>query len=615
MKSIRVKMVVMYLILVFIVIIAGATFTIVRLRINVENDAEVALSNAADRIRDEIIYQYGNYECRGEFFHDCGEEIGRIFHDALRSEARPGSLDPIEYFIMDGNASLLATSVVDDPRSIHQNSLHVSVVISAVSGEEDFSPGRRYPNHEGLIKIWMQYARPVTYNDRTFILYLRLDAEDTYTSITDITLTFLFGLLIAFVLAVVLGVFFAGSVNKPIRLLTKKAKEFARGALDQDIEVYSNDEIGQLTESFNNMAHELKHTLLGLENEKNQKEIVLHNVTDGVLAYDTGGRLIHANHVCRELLDIPGIERIQYHQMLRRLGIDPGNVKNDGLTELVLSLNDRYINTVINSYKGGAGQAGGVVLLLQDLTKHIHLDNMRKEFVANVSHELRTPLTTIKSYTETLLEEIIEAGESEDSHSVDFLKTIDGEADRMTLLVNDLLELSRLDNKQLAFNFQTFDLVELLKSNVAKHTHALEKKMSDKTIFFEPPEEEMFIYADFERINQVVNNIITNSLRYSGDDGIVEIDIIPNDGKYSVRIMDNGVGIPPEDLNRIFERFYRVDKARSRELGGTGLGLSISKEIIESHGGTLTARSKIGIGTCMTITLKRVESEEIPGQL
>jgi two-component system sensor histidine kinase VicK len=288
--------------------------------------------------------------------------------------------------------------------------------------------------------------------------------------------------------------------------------------------------------------------------------------------------------------------------MLYHLGIRVN--RNQSISETVLHINNRYINIVINHYKGSAGQAGGVVLLLQDLTRHIHLDNMRKEFVANVSHELRTPLTTIKSYTETLLEELIESGESEDSHNVDFLKTIDGEADRMTLLVNDLLELSRLDNKQLEFNFQTVNLIDLLKSNVSKHRHALEKKQSKKEIILNANDEEMLIYADHERVNQVVNNIITNSLRYSGDGAIIEIGAADHDGMYSVHIRDNGVGIPPEDLNRIFERFYRVDKARSRELGGTGLGLSISKDIIEAHGGTLTAESRLGEGTCMTITFK-----------
>ena len=589
MRSIRFKLVVMYLMLVFIVMAAVGTFTRIWLEISEDSRAADSLSVAADMIRDQIVYQYAPWE----------------FQDRLLQLTRPRMLvSPIEYYILDAHGDrLLATSVVENPAEIYVDSILTSVVIEAVAGNSNFSSGRQYPNYQGIPIRWMEYARLIS-NGGGFILYMRMDAEASQQTIADVTETFLVGLVIAFVLAAILGVIFAASVNKPIMLLTKKAKEFARGALDQDIEVYSGDEIGQLTESFNNMARELKLTLSGLENEKNKMEIVLHNVTDGVLAYDVRGRLIHANHVCLELLGFDDVELISFHDMLMRLGIS----KNPGPGDMVLHINERFINVVINYYRGMAGQAGGVVLLLQDLTKHILLDNMRKEFVANVSHELRTPLTTIKSYAETLLEEISEDGRGLDrrmlENAKDFLQTIDGETDRMTLLVNDLLELSRLDNKQLEFNFQTIDLTELLRSNVTKHRHALEKKQSRKVINYEPHDEEMLIYADHERITQVVNNIITNSLRYSGDDAVIDISVGSFEEWYDIRIEDDGMGIPPEDLDRIFERFYRVDKARSRELGGTGLGLSISKDIVEAHGGTMSATSTLGVGTCMTISLR-----------
>ena len=604
MVSIRVKLVAMYLILVFIVMAAVGTFTIFMLQMNENWQAQDSLSGSADMIVDQIIHEFADYQ----------------FQEELLRLTRPrGLVSPIEYYILDELGRPLATSVAESPMHININSITTSNVISAMGGEGSFSSGlmsmRTYLNYQGRAVRWMEYSRHVTSNGVSYILYLRMDAEGSQESINDIIGIFFGGLVIAVLLAAILGVIFAGSVNKPITLLTKKAKEFARGDLDQDIKVTSGDEIGQLTESFNNMAHELKLTLSGLENEKNKMEIVLHNVTDGVLAYDVEGKLIHANHVCLEFLGLPdesSIQGISFNDMLKLLGFHDGAKPSD----VVVDINDRFINVILNYYKGRAGQAGGVVLLLQDLTKHIHLDNMRKEFVANVSHELRTPLTTIKSYAETLIEEITSDGVV-GPNTADFLQTIDGETDRMTLLVNDLLELSRLDNKQMEFNFQIVDLIELLNSNVIKHRHSLEKKQSRKSIRFVPPvssadsqqdssSEEMLVYADHERINQVVNNIITNSLRYSGDEALVEIKVEPVGDMYNITIRDNGMGIPPEDLNRIFERFYRVDKARSRELGGTGLGLSISKDIIEAHGGSLTAESALGVGTCMTISLKKM---------
>jgi two-component system sensor histidine kinase VicK len=583
-------MVVMYLILVFVVMASCGTFTVVVLRFSEERTVRDRLSQAADMIKGAVI--------------DELPEDG--FQQQLFYLARPQG---DEYYILDAEGRTIATNAAVSPLIVGQ--YKNSVIIGAMAGEETFSAGRIYPDQEDAAKRWMEYARPVTARLGTeYILYLRSDAQDIYNSIWMITVIFLMGLLIALALAVILGIFFAGTVNKPIVLLTKKAKDYARGDLNEAVSVHSNDEIGQLTESFNHMAGELSQTLSVIESEKNKLEIVLHNVTDGVMAYDTRGRLIHANQICEELLGIRGIDGISLKEMLVRLNLK--TVTGEGgaqtIPDSVLPIDGRFINVVCNYYRGSKGEAGGVVLLLQDLTKHIMLENMRKEFVANVSHELRTPLTTIKSYAETLLDEIpAEAGL--DGHFADFLATINGETDRMTILVNDLLELSRLDNKQLDFNLQTVNLCALLAQNVAKHRHTLENMGSSKTVIYNEPGFEAFTEADHERISQVFNNIITNSLRYSGDNAVVEVSLEDAGDVYRVSIKDNGMGIPAEDLDRIFERFYRVDKARSRELGGTGLGLSISKEIIEAHGGNIYVYSEVGVGTTMIVELLKSEED------
>jgi len=226
---------------------------------------------------------------------------------------------------------------------------------------------------------------------------------------------------------------------------------------------------------------------------------------------------------------------------------------------------------------------------------------MRKEFVANVSHELRTPLTTIKTYTETLID-----GALVDTNvALDFLRVIDSEAQRMALLVTDLLELSKLDNKQLSLDLEILELNTLISQSVIQNSILAEKK--NQCIQFSPYSNACFIEADSGRINQVLTNIINNAINYSPTGSSISIDVEDVDKYFRVYIKDNGMGIPREDLRRIFERFYRVDKARSRAMGGTGLGLAIAKEIMEAHNFRITANSELGKGTTMILRFNKLE--------
>ena len=227
------------------------------------------------------------------------------------------------------------------------------------------------------------------------------------------------------------------------------------------------------------------------------------------------------------------------------------------------------------------------------------LDTMRKEFVANVSHELRTPLTSIRTYTETLLEGALEEPET----AMRFLKIVDDEAQRMSLLVSDLLELSRLDSARTKLDQDVLDLVGLLRVTIRQSQILAEQK--NQTIEFNPPEESCFILANAPRFNQVVFNVLSNAVKYSPEDTTISVSVEATDEDYRVYIKDQGVGIPEDSVDRIFERFYRVDKGRSRAMGGTGLGLAIAKEIIEEHGGNIYATSVLGEGTTMVLRIDR----------
>jgi two-component system sensor histidine kinase VicK len=243
-------------------------------------------------------------------------------------------------------------------------------------------------------------------------------------------------------------------------------------------------------------------------------------------------------------------------------------------------------------------KAEGIIIVLQDITEQQRLEEMRKEFVANVSHELRTPLTSIKSYAETLLD-----GEyRNDEIAEKFLGVINSEADRMTRLVKDLLQLSSLDNQKMHWNMKNIQLTEIVKNCVNKMS--IDAKNKEQFLEFFVEEDPGEVHADRDRIEQVVINIISNAIKYTHIKGIITVTVGISENMAFIKVADTGMGISQEDVKRVFERFYRVDKARSREMGGTGLGLAIAKEIVEAHGGTISISSELGAGTVLTVYLR-----------
>ena len=247
--------------------------------------------------------------------------------------------------------------------------------------------------------------------------------------------------------------------------------------------------------------------------------------------------------------------------------------------------------------------------MIQDVSKHKKLDDMRQEFVANVSHEIRTPLTTIKAYSETLLSGEIDNKELENN----FLNIINQETDRIYILAKDLLELSKFDNNQAHFDFKKINLCEVINESIGQNN--IEAKKKGQKIKFEQAKDFYYINGDFNRLNQVFCNLISNAIKYSEQKKEIEIYIKETDRYIRVFVKDNGYGIPKEDLNNIFERFYRVDKARSRAMGGTGLGLSIVKKIMEAHDANINVISELNVGTTMILKFKKfVEQENNSGR-
>lgn len=436
------------------------------------------------------------------------------------------------------------------------------------------------------------------------ILYFRSDLGNIYTTLENSKDILIEATALALFITVVLGFFIARSVTEPITDVTVKAAKMAKGDFDQVVEVKSDDEIGQLASMFNYLTEKLKDTLSEISSEKSKMETILNYMADGLIAVNMQGHVIHANPSAMKMLNLSKHELIcdSYDDLIRNLNesltLDYLSENNpDWEGSEIIRINDSIYQANYAPFKDEKDEKAGIVMVLQDITERQKLDNMRKEFVANVSHELKTPLTSIKSYTETLLDGALENKEMTEQ----FLKVVDSEADRMTRLVRDLLQLSSLDYKQVKWNKKDYDLVKIVKNSVMKVEMTAKNK--SQTLEYISQEDSMPGYFDSDRIEQVILNIVSNAIKYTPEKGQIKVFLECKENQGIIRVVDNGMGIPKEDIPRLFERFYRVDKARSREMGGTGLGLSIARQIVEAHDGSIRIDSEYGEGTEVIIQL------------
>ena len=442
----------------------------------------------------------------------------------------------------------------------------------------------------------------------TGAVYLKGNLEDIYKTLQESQIIILRATFLALFITIILGYFIAKSITGPIKDVTVKAERMAQGDFEQVVEIRSDDEIGQLADMFNYLTAKLKTVLQEMSNEKQKMDTIIEYMADGLIAATKEGQIIHINSKALEMLGID--EEVctveNFNQLFTsyddQFKIEKFLEKEEDWTgnKIIDINNESILQASYAPFMDQNGDIEGIIILLQDVTEHQKLESMRKEFVANVSHELKTPLTTIKSYTETLLDGIIDDRDL----SVNFLRVVDSETERMARLVRDLLQLSGLDFQQSKWNKKAVDLRKIIEEIILKLDVSVKNKKQQIHLNLNDLKEvDTMIYADKDRIGQAILNLLGNSIKYTPEGGHIKIDICIREDKLILGIEDNGIGIPEKDLERIFERFYRVDKARARELGGTGLGLSIAKEIIEAHEGTIEIFSQEGKGTKTVIRL------------
>lgn len=477
-------------------------------------------------------------------------------------------------------------SVVRFSDTIRQNMMYVAVSVKGASGQT-----------EGYLRMAMSLQQ----------------IEGT---VRQLWLFLLIGLLILFLLSGLICYRIARGITRPIERITRVARQMANQQYAARVPEAGNDEVGELARTINRMAENLQIQMQHIRENEYRLQGVLENMVSGVMMVDQRGTITLVNRSAEDILGYSS------HELLNKSYLDAGfqleftALLADAIEthtrvreELMLHFPQEQILEVhVSPIVQGDGQRKGVLVVLHDITAVRRLERIRSEFVANVSHELKTPVAAVKGFAETLM-----AGALEDKEMArSFLQIIYDESDRLNRLIGDILELSKIESKRIPLQFSPVDVESIVENSIQMMKAEAEKKH----ITLEScVENELYIEADEDRLRQILINLLSNGISYTPEGGRVSIgvefvpslDDNPDNERMRIRISDTGIGIPEKDLPRIFERFYRVDKARSRSSGGTGLGLSIVKHLTELHHGTISVESEAGKGTTFNIELPVIQ--------
>jgi two-component system sensor histidine kinase VicK len=410
-------------------------------------------------------------------------------------------------------------------------------------------------------------------------------------------------LVVLCLLAIIISNIIAKTILFPLKKIEKSMRSVSEGKILETkhlSEYIKYSELGDVADAYTSMMELIKKNHFDLNSQQNKTEIILEHMADGVIAFSITRQAVHINKSAMRLLGLTSLDD-NFEKITKRLKIDLDFDKimylpNYKSIEAKTTVEDNALNIVFVPFFSDKLTPMGVIMMIRNITENVKLDNLRKEFVANVSHELKTPLTSIKGYSETIMN-----GDLTYQEIIRFSKVINQEANRMDRLVADLLQLSRFDYKKVSWKKMMFSLDDMARNVCEKMKYtAKEKNHSLECIVSSAIPN---VYADRDAIEQVIMNIVSNSIKYTPDGGKIKLYVGAVNESVYIKVVDNGIGIPEKDLQRIFERFYRVDKARSRQMGGTGLGLSIVKEIVDGNNGKIDIKSKVNEGTEVIVTL------------
>lgn len=589
-KSVHVKLVLIYVLLILIAMqIIG--FYFVReleqtLKENFQSSVEDRLKLVTFSVKEELLKE--RTEADPKIEQSLKTVLGGI-----------SSTDISEIQVINASYRILATSDASNQSIVGQRATEklVRQSIATPTRTEKIAL-----DDQTKTRVWL-VATPITSNGKVIgTVYLKSNIESVFGQMNEINRILAGGTALALAITVILGIFIAKTITKPISDMRKQAQAMAKGNYSRKVRVYGNDEIGQLAIAFNHLTNRLQEAQSTTEGERRKLASVLANMTDGVIATDRKGRIILINTPAQQLLNSEDDE-LMGRPLISVLGLEEEYTFEDLIhmkdaVNLDFSSQERpYIwRANFSVIQKETGFVNGLITVLHDITEQEKIEMERREFVSNVSHELRTPLTTMRSY----LEALADGAWRDENIAPTFLNVTQTETERMIRLVNDLLQLSRMDSREYELNADIVDFNKFFNRIIDRFEMSKSKNVEFQRHISETP---CYVELDTDKITQVIDNIISNALKYSPDGGNIRFGVTAQEGILKVMISDDGMGIPKENVERIFDRFYRVDRARARSMGGTGLGLAISREMIHAHGGKIWAESEEGHGTTIFFTL------------
>ncbi len=592
-QSVQFKLVIMYLLLIIVAMQVIGAYFVRELEGQLEKNFQDSITNSITLL---------DYNAREEIIKnsDNSVKLQNDIRELLVDYSRASS-NLIEVRIVDDKGKILGTSNLNNQGIVGQKSndpLVKRTLSLGTTSEDKIYKDESNKNN----RVWVNVSSIKNKGQVIGAIYLVADIESVYKQVDDITNIFITGTLIAMIITAVLGILLSRTITKPIIEMKRQTYAMARGNYSRKVKVYGVDEIGELADSFNTLTKRVQEAQAMTEGERRKLSSVLAYMTDGVIATDRRGKVILINTPAEKML------RVKHESANGRSIIDVLDIGDtyqfedlmevDGSLTMDRSTLDKpyVLRANFSVIQRETGFNNGVIAVLHDITDQEKVDQERRDFVSNVSHELRTPLTSMHSYLEALSD-----GAWEDKEIAPrFLEVTQNETERMIRLVNDLLKLSRMDGgrEQLEKSFVNF-------TDFFNHIIDRFEMMKKETIMFKRhiPREPVIIEIDEDKVMQVLDNIISNANKYSPDGGRISFYLKKFEDEIEVSIADEGLGVPDEDLANVFDRFFRVDKARSREMGGTGLGLAIAREVIEAQGGRIWAERNKTKGTIIKFTL------------
>lgn len=588
-KSVQMKIVLIYMLLIIIAMQIMGLYFANKLEATLKSNFETSILERLKIVEFSV----------KEEMNKTQNEDGTQLEDNLSSIINGlSSGDITEVQIISTHSRILATSDENNQKSIGQRSSE-AIVQSALNSATQME---NIALDDSSKRIWV-VAKPIQSGGKVIgALYVKANIESVFDQMNMINKILAGGTALALLITMVLGIFISKTITKPISDMRRQAQAMAKGNYSRKVKVYGDDEIGQLAVAFNHLTNRLQEAQSTTEGEKRKLASVLTNMTDGVIATDRKGKIMLINDPAQKLLKSEQNE-LMGRSLTAVLGLDEEYTFED-LIHMQESINLNF-STLEKPYIWRAtfsviqketGFVNGLITVLHDITEQEKIEMERRDFVSNVSHELRTPLTTMRSYLEALSDGAI----NEPELGKQFLSVAQTETERMIRLVTDLLQLSRMDSREYELNTDFVDFVKFFNRIIDRFEMAKSKEI---TFIRELPATPLYVEIDTDKVTQVIDNIISNAQKYSPDGGSIRFTVTANDGELLVEIKDTGMGIPKEQVDRIFDRFYRVDRARARSMGGTGLGLAISREMIIAHNGKIWAESIEGKGTSIFFTL------------